>query len=244
MLARLRHFRFDWKLTLLTAVLLPLLLSLGFWQLRREQEKLDLQQQYAARQSELPVALEQLDPADDHQYRQVEFSGHYDNGNSFLLDNRVHEGQVGYDLITPVITEANLVVMVNRGWLPQGPSRAQLPVPEAITGNVTLRGSVYVPVGTPFVLDDAIASGGGPRVIQLLNPAQMAEAAGYSASMLFPYSVRLAEGAPGVLVRDWPVISTTPEKHRGYAVQWFAMAAMLLGLYLYYSTRPETPVAN
>ncbi len=244
MFARLQQFRFDWKLTLLTAVLFPLLVSLGFWQLRREQEKLDLQQQYAARQNEAPVSLDAIDLADDQQYRQVEFSGRYDNGNSFLLDNRIHQGQVGYDLVTPVITDANLVVLVNRGWLPQGTSRERLPVPVVIDGDVMLRGSIYVPVGTPFVLDDAITSDRGPRVVQVLNPIQMAEAAGYAANMLFPYSVRLADSAPGVLVRDWPVISTTPEKHRGYAAQWFAMAAMLLGLYLYYSTRPEPDSAT
>ncbi len=245
MIARLRQFRFDWKLTLLTAVLLPLLLSLGFWQLRREQEKLDLQQQYAARQGEAPVALAQLDPAEDQQYRQVEFSGRYDNAHSFLVDNRIHQGQAGYDLVTPLITDADLVVLVNRGWLPQGQSRAQLPAPDVIDGEITLRGTVYVPVGDPFVLGGDLVTEGWPRVVQTLDPATMAEQAGYPVASVFPHSIRLAEGAPGVLVRNWPVISTTPEKHRGYAVQWFAMAAMLLGLYLYYSTRPEPdPLAD
>jgi cytochrome oxidase assembly protein ShyY1 len=237
MFARLRQLRFDWKLSVLTALLLPLLLSLGFWQLRREQEKLDLQQLYAARQIEAPIAFEQLDLAQDQQYRQVVLSGRYDNVHSFLLDNRVHRGQVGYDLLTPVISDSGRVVLVNRGWLPQGASRARLPVPEFIDEEVMLPGTVYVPVGTPFVLSDNADSAGWPRVIQIVDPALMAAAAGYATSRVFPHSIRLAEGAPGVLVRDWPVISTTPEKHRGYAVQWFAMAAMLFGLYLYYTTR-------
>src|SRR5687768_11903535 len=120
MFARLRQFHFDWKLTLLTAALLPLLLSLGFWQLRREQEKLELQQQYSARQNEAPIALDRLRAQDDLQYRQVEFSGRYDNAHSFLLDNRIHEGRPGYELITPVVSDMNVVVLVNRGWLPQG----------------------------------------------------------------------------------------------------------------------------
>jgi surfeit locus 1 family protein len=237
MFARLRQFRFDWKLSLLTALLLPLLLSLGYWQLQREQEKLALQQQYAARQSEAAVALEQLRPQDDLQYRQVEISGRYDNAHSFLLDNRIHQGRAGYDLVTPLITPANGIVLVNRGWLPQGASRAQLPALAVIDGDVSLRGSVYVPVGTQLVLGAAEPAAGWPRVVQTLEPAQMAAAAGHASAELFPYSVRLAEGAPGVLVRDWPVVSMAPERHRGYAVQWFAMATMLLGLYLYYSTR-------
>jgi cytochrome oxidase assembly protein ShyY1 len=54
---------------------------------------------------------------------------------------------------------------------------------------------------------------------------------------VFGSSVRLAEATPGVLARNWSVVSTTPEKHRGYAVQWFAMATALVLLYFYYSTR-------
>lgn len=244
MFARLRTFRFDWKLTLLTLLLLPLLLSLGFWQLRREQEKLQLQQQYAARESELPVALAELDAQDDLQYRRVAFRGEYDNAHSFLLDNRIHQGQVGYEVLTPVLTTTEQVVLVNRGWLPQGASRTQLPQVESIAGSVSLQGSVYVPVGTPFVLGANEAGATWPRVVQTLDLPQMAAAAGHGALELFPYSVRLAADAPGVLVRDWPVISTTPEKHRGYAVQWFAMATMLLALYLYYSTRPAPSSAS
>lgn len=239
MLARLRHYRFDWKLSLLTALLLPLLLSLGVWQLRRADEKLELQEQYSARQGEPPVALEQLDTAEDLQYRQVEFSGRYDNAHNFLLDNRIHQGQVGYELITPFVTDTERVVLVNRGWLPQGPTRAALPALDAIEGRVTLRGSIYVPVGTPLVLGEVAALEGWPRVIQSLDPPAAGALAGYPDNSVFPYSVRLADAAPGVLVRDWPVVSMGPERHQGYAVQWFAMALMLLGLYLYYSTRPS-----
>lgn len=239
MLARLRHYHFDWKLSLLTALLLPLLLSLGFWQLQRAEEKRDLQEQYSARQGELPVALEQLRPAEDLQYRQVELSGRYDNAHHFLLDNRIHQGQVGYELITPFVTDIERVVLVNRGWLPQGPTRAVLPAVNAVEARVTLHGSIYVPVGTPLVLGEVMAQEGWPRVIQSLDPPTAGALAGYAQNSVFPYSVRLADSMPGVLVRDWPVVSMDPARHQGYAVQWFAMALMLLSLYLYYSTRPS-----
>jgi surfeit locus 1 family protein len=244
MFARLQQFRFDGKLTLLTALLLPLLLSLGFWQLSREQEKLQLQAQYAAREGEMPAPLSALASAADLQYRRVTVSGEYDNEHSFLLDNRIHQGQVGFEVITPVLTANDEVVLVNRGWLPQGATRADLPELEAINGTVDLRGSVYVPLGKPLVLGAAEASATWPRIVQTLDPPAMAAAAGHAARRLFPYSVRLDIATPGVLVRDWPVISTAPEKHRAYAVQWFAMAAMLIGLYLFYSTRPDTPSAS
>src|SRR5690606_34163210 len=96
---RLKQYRFDWKLTLLYVLLLPLLLRLGFWQLSREQEKLDLLAVYDSRQQQAPVDLQTLDPAEDLQYRQVEFSGQADNDHVFLLDNRIVGGQVGYEVL-------------------------------------------------------------------------------------------------------------------------------------------------
>jgi cytochrome oxidase assembly protein ShyY1 len=245
MIARLRQFRFDWKLTLLTALLLPLMLSLGVWQLQREQEKRALQDTYAARQREQPLALATLAPGDDLQYRQVEMRGTFDNMHLFLLDNRVHQGQAGYEVLAPFTTVDGALVFVNRGWIQQGQTRAELPAIASIDGQVQLRGSVYVPVGESFVLGADLVAEGWPKVVQTLDPARMAALAAYDPNIsLFPYTVRLAEGAPGALVRDWPVVSTTPQKHRGYAVQWFAMATVLFGLYLYYSTRTEAKAST
>ncbi|MBF3306266.1 hypothetical protein HKW73_33805, partial [Pseudomonas aeruginosa] len=36
---------------------------------------------------------------------------------------------------------------------------------------------------------------------------------------------------------DWPLVSMPPERHTGYAVQWFALATALLALYLYLGVR-------
>jgi surfeit locus 1 family protein len=241
LIQRIRRYHFDWKLTLLTALLLPLMISLGFWQLRREDEKLALQTAYDARQREAPVALSTLDITQDQQYRQVSLRGRYDNAHNFLLDNRIYQGQVGYEVIVPFETADGTVVLVNRGWMAQGRTRQELPAIPAVEEEVSIDGSVYQPVGASLVLGDALESEGWPKVIQTLAPLRLAELSGTGdASKVFPYTVRLAAAAPGVLTRYWPVISTTPEKHRGYAVQWFAMATALAGLYFYYSTKEHT----
>ena len=239
LIRRLRRYRFDWKLSLLTALLLPLMVSLGFWQLRREAEKLALQDTYSSRQHETPVALRTLDLAQDQQYRQVTVEGQFDESHVFLLDNRVYQGQVGYEVIEPLVSNDGAVVLINRGWLAQGLSRENLPTVEPVPGSVTITGSVYQPVGETLVLGSDVETSGWPKVIQTLEPARLAELAGYSTEMVFPFSVRVAEGAPGALVRYWPVISTKPEMHRGYAVQWFLMSTALIMLYLFYSTKTE-----
>ncbi len=242
---RIRNFRFDWKLSLLTALLMPLMLSLGFWQLRRGDEKVALQNTYDARQHETPVPLDSLDPAQDLQYRQVQFSGHYDNSHVFLLDNRTNAGQPGYEVIVPVLADAGRIVLVNRGWIAQGPSRQSLPTIAAVEGEVSVQGSIYQNVGKQVVLGADIEAAGWPKVVETLDPVRMAELAGIADQrQVFPYSVRLAELAPGVLTRFWPVISMTPERHRGYAMQWFMMALALAALYLFYSTKPEIKPDN
>jgi cytochrome oxidase assembly protein ShyY1 len=245
MFAGSAYFRFNWKLTLFTVLMFPVLVRLGFWQLEREQEKLQLQDLYTERQQEQPVALQSLDPEQDLQYRQVRVAGSYDNEHIFLLDNKTYQGQAGYEVIVPLLTTDGLIVFINRGWLPQGPYRDQLPEIPLINGSVELTGSVYVAVGEQLMLGSEVAAAGWPKVMQTLDPAGLFTLAGYDTGLkLFPFSVRLAEDSPGVLARYWPPISTTPEKHQAYAVQWFAMAAVLLGLFLYSSFRPDTNKAE
>jgi surfeit locus 1 family protein len=237
----MHHYRFDWKLTLLTGLLLPLLLCLGFWQLQRGNEKAALQNSYAARQQEAAVPLSTLDPAQDLQYRQVLINGHYDNEHVFLLDNRSYQGQSGYEVIVPLVTDDNGMVLVNRGWIAAGQSRQILPAITPVEGNLTVQGSVYQNVGTQVVLGSELETAGWPKVMETLEPVRMAALAGATdKTRVFPYSVRVAENAPGALLRFWPVISMSPERHRGYAAQWFLMALALAALYFFYSTRIES----
>jgi surfeit locus 1 family protein len=49
---------------------------------------------------------------------------------------------------------------------------------------------------------------------------------------VFPFPVRIDAGESGALSVDWQVVNMSPQKHQGYAVQWFAMAAVLFGFYI------------
>ena len=240
MLERLANFTFNWKLSLFTVLLLPLMLNLGFWQLAREQEKLSLQSIYAQRQSAPAQSLAELDRQADLQYVAVELLGEFDNAHSFLLDNKINAGRVGFEVISPFYTETGELLLLNRGWAPQGKYRTDFPEIDPVEGVVRLTGSVYMPLGQQVMLGDELVSQNWPRLIQSLDPEQLAEqlkgVGKERAVKLFPYSIRLAPNVPGVLQRNWPVISTSPEKHRAYAVQWFIMAGVLLLLYFYVST--------
>ena len=51
---------------------------------------------------------------------------------------------------------------------------------------------------------------------------------GLTGSEVFPYQVRIQPSSPLALVAEWTVVNQSPSMHLGYAVQWFAMAAVLL----------------
>jgi cytochrome oxidase assembly protein ShyY1 len=240
MLERLGNYTFDWKLSLFTLLLFPVMIKLGFWQLLREQEKLNLQAIYNERQAAPAIEISAVNWADDLQYLSVQLSGEFDNEHNFLLDNKINAGRVGFEVISPFRSNDGERIFINRGWVPQGKYRTDIPLVDRIEGQVELKATVYVPLGEQVLLGEDALSQSWPRLIQSLDPQYLSEQLKQAEDeTLFPYSVRLLENMPGVLVRNWPVISTKPEKHKGYAVQWFLMASVLLGLYLYVSTKPE-----
>lgn len=234
------RFRPGWKMTLFTLCFSPLLALLGLWQLDREAEKIQLQQDYDLRQQVDAVPIETV-PAtgDDLAFLKISATGRYDNERAWLLDNRVLDGRVGYELLSPFVTTQGQWLVVNRGWIAAGQSRAELPRPPAIVGQVRIEGTVHVPTGEQFMLgtDENAYTGEWPQVIQSEDLQRMAASAGQT---LFPYSIRLLPGSPGLEQANWQTVNMQPEKHRAYAVQWFTMLAALLAMYIYLGLRhPE-----
>lgn len=223
-----------WKLSLFTAVLMPMLLWLGLWQLEREQEKIAMQADHAARSAASARAVQAVDwESDDLVYVKIEATGQYDNERSYLLDNRIFQGRVGYEVLTPFRTNDGVDLLVNRGWIEAGPTRNELPQVEVVSGQVQISGTIHVPLEEPFLLSDVQEEHGTgwPRVVQSINMGEIADQLGWP---LRPYSVRLMAGSPGLEQDNWPIVNMQPEKHRGYAVQWFTMATALLMMYVYF----------
>ena len=219
----------NWQASLLVVMLLPVVCSLGFWQLQRSDEKHAMQQLFEQRKASAPVMIEELDDSSDLRYQPVRMRGEYLNDKAIFLDNRIYQGRFGYEIITPVkLASSGSVVLVNRGWLQGDRSRRSLPAIRHIEGEVILLGEVHVPVGKPLRLgrDDAQ---GWPKVVQTVDVAALTQELSHQ---VFPYTVRLAHNQAGAEQANWVVVNMTPEKHTGYAVQWFAMgvALLLIGL--------------
>ncbi len=237
-MSRRLEFDFEWRITLFTLCLLPLLISLGFWQLQRETEKQALAEDFARKQAQAPVELAgiEMESPEALAYLPVKLEGHFRPVESFLLDNRTREGRYGNEVYTVFELSDGTPVLVNRGWVPADPARqraTEIPGLTPLAENYWVNGQVYVAPGKPYLLEDDTLSAGWPKTIQALDMDSVAEILGETP---FPYPVRIDAGEPGALQVDWQVINISPAKHRGYAVQWFSMAAVLFLLYLLRST--------
>lgn len=235
MAVRIGRFEFRpglWP-SLVTLLLLALLLSLGFWQLDRAEQKRVLLDAYGARPGDAPIKLQaDFTPGPEWRYRRVQVMGSYVVEHQFLLDNRVHQGRAGYQVLTPLrLARSDVVVLVNRGWVPQGATRADLPpLPVPTESELTVEGLIDFPSEKVFALGEGEdRDPGWPKVLQRVRLDLQAQQLN---ARLLPMLVLLAPEQPGGFVREWNPIVIGPERHVGYAVQWFALAAALVILYM------------
>lgn len=233
------QFDFEWRTTLFVVVMLPVLVSLGFWQLERAEEKARIGAAFEARQALPPAPLGALlaQDAATLAYRPVTLTGRFREGQYFLLDNRLQQGRYGNEVIGIVELEGRPgVALVNRGWLPADASRRTLPEAPPVPGQVTLRGQVYIPPGDPYLLAETALAEGWPKRIQAVEMDRLAASLQLDGAEMFPHLVRIDPGETGALAVDWQVVNVSPAKHQGYAVQWFVMAVVLAIIYLLHSS--------
>ena len=225
----MKRFRPGIVPTLVVALLLPLLVSLGFWQLSRGAEKSALLQTYAERRAAEPMLSIELQHTTDPAFRRVHLYGQFDAEHSLLLDNSQRNGKVGVELLQPFHDQASgLWLLVNRGWL-AWPERRTPPQFKTPAEAVSLDVWVYVSPGATFQLHADPTTLTWPKLVTAVEPDKLWAALNREG---FAYELR-AETGPVTYQAEWPVVATGPEKHVAYAVQWFAMAIALFGLYLY-----------
>lgn len=217
--------------TLAALLLIPLFCTLGFWQLDRADEKRALQAEYDRRAGAPPVSLGgEVVPAGAVQFSRVQTTGVFDREYQVLWDNRVHHGVAGYHVLTPLrIAGSETRVLVNRGWVPAPPARDQLPPVDPPQDMVTVSG-VAVEPRVDFMLGELDRLRRTPPTVW-----QQLDLARYAAQVdwrLQPIVILLDPKSPGGYVREWARLDAGIAVHRGYAFQWFALAAAALALYV------------
>jgi surfeit locus 1 family protein len=231
-------FKFNLTTFLLYLALLLLLVSLGFWQLGRADEKrvfLEKQQLSEAKKVIKSVSAINIEP-EELRYRKVELSGQYDHEHQFLIDNQILNGQVGYFVMTPFKLGNNpyKAVLVNRGWVALNKDRRILPELSIATLSTTLTGRIntYPVVGIQLAGAE-IPTETWPSVVQVIDNGILSKKLGY---LLFPFQIELDADMSDGYSREWKKNTIMPpEKHIAYAVQWFGLAITLTILFIWFS---------
>jgi len=225
---------------------------LGWWQLDRAQQKLDLQARISARgnlpplpQAELPRS--EIDAAAAH-YRPVQLRGRWLDDKTVYLDNRQMHARQGFFVVTPLLIGPGDAVLVQRGWMPRDFSdRSKLQPLPTQPGTVLVTGRMAPP---PAKLFEMGAAGEG-AIRQNLDLAQLSRELGLALRPLSVQQTQPTQAAPADtgspqalpddgLLRDWPAVAVDVGKHHGYAVQWFSLSALLIGLTLWFQfLRPQ-----
>jgi surfeit locus 1 family protein len=222
-----------------TLVVVAGCVALGGWQLRRGQEKQVLLETFAHGTATSVELQGLLTVAGLPRYQHVRANGSYDTNRQVLLDNMPSQaGKPGYRVLTPFRRDgSDTLLLVDRGWVPLGASRSVLPAVSVSPGHRTVSGRLDtlpepgVRVGEAGVPGDR----GWPRVLNFPRQQDVEQALGERVESRI---LLLDPAAPDGFERAWrPAMRFGPERHLGYAIQWYALALAVLVAFIALSLR-------
>jgi surfeit locus 1 family protein len=198
------------------------LLSLGFWQLERADEKRAIETAIVLAQSN-SAQLVEVDEILTKEHYRVLLKGHYDNDKQFIYDNQIVKGNAGYYVLTPFILDEKTAILVNRGFVPWYGKRGEL-VDIKIDNQPTIIEAGLIKPKQRIELKQQEVSTIFPILIQSLDLYQLSQLSNYQ---IIPMLAQLDLKASNGFFRQWKPFYGSVDKHLGYALQWFLMALVL-----------------
>lgn len=216
--------------TLVALFAVVIMLLLGFWQLDRAAQKRERLALIAQRANLAVLSVDDLDSSfSDIRDLPLRISGTFNREHYYLLDNRVHEGQVGFEIIGQLQTHYG-VVLVNLGWVKGSEDRTQLPSIGLPESEIVIKGIVAVPELNPWVEETASDNAPWPRLIQQLDLALLQS--WQPQHRWLDFVLLVDPQHPVGFVREWKPVVMSPEKHLGYALQWFGLSVAALIVFI------------
>ncbi len=227
--------------SVITFLVLPTLVSLGFWQLDRAEQKQELHEQFLSHRSADSIDLNLnraiRETKSEIMWRHIRLTGQFEKQTHILLDNQVVRQEPGYFVLTPFrLAGEETWLLVNRGWLPAGTDRSVVPVIDTSEGEIELIAiATDVPV-TGLLLGDKTFEQMNDEIVraQRINIEEISELTGHK---LLPFIARLEPESSHGFAREWIMPGSGEERHLGYAFQWFALFLTLLIIYLVVNTK-------
>ena len=211
---------------------LVILLGLGNWQLDRRAWKLGLIADIEARTTQPAIAfvdaLALQRSGDPVEYVPVKLTGEFQHDKEIALFRQSKEGKGGYHIFTPLLTESGLAVWVDRGYVPPDRKDARSRLDGQVTGLVVVEGLARTD-GTPGTFVPANNPVKGEWFFR--DHQAMADAVGLD--HVAPLFIDISEtDIPGGLPRGGQTRIALKNDHLGYALTWFGLAVVLVGVYL------------
>ncbi len=210
--------------------------GLGIWQVSRGLDKAEQRAAFADRSSAARV----VDGMDVRPYQPIEAEGRLISERQFLLDNIVLNSRYGYYVVTPLeLAEDVPLLLVNRGWIEKpgvAPDMGEIAASiETGDERITILGRAGSLPRAGMRMGDAIVrQPGWPKLAVYPETADVELALGRAVQ---PYILLMDPDDERGFVRHWVPPEMGPGRHYGYALQWFAMGAVLAGLLIWHGRR-------
>jgi len=203
-------------------VVFSCLVNLGNWQLKRATDKETILAQYNKMQASRAFDWTHKDKP-PVSFAKVAVHGQLLK-KLFFLDNQFYHHNLGYYLLVPVLLQDNSILMVDEGWLSANNNRHILP-PVAVELQQVWSGQVYYPKNSKVKLGQVIDSRHGSSYV--LESIDFAALEQILQRRVHHWVLRMPAGANQQFVREWRIVNMPPNRHRAYALQWFAMAGII-----------------
>ncbi len=220
------RFRFRWIPFVAAMLAVALGIALGRWQTRRAIEKETRQANMIARAAQPALDLNAIATGGGAvpDYRRVDARGEFLRSWPVYLDNRQYNGTPGFYVLMPFrLAGTARYVLVNRGWVRRDfADRAKLPPLITPAGQIEIQGTARQNPERLLQLgqDNPLHPG---AVRENLRLPEFARASGLN---MLPFLLLQTSDTGDGLVREWPQPAAGSERNRGYAFQWYALAAM------------------
>ena len=200
-------------------------IALGNWQARRAEEKRVVRERLEAALKSPPIEIPSAAiEAKPYVLKRIAVRGRFVAEHTVYLQNRIRRGRVGYEVLTPLrISNSEIHILINRGW-------SEAPRSPTLPGELRVEGIALERLARMLQLKEEPKS----RVRQNLDLAAYAAETGLR---LQPLIVEQHSDTGDGLARDWPRPDAGIEKHQGYALQWYSLAALAVALALGFSFR-------
>ncbi|WP_416678108.1 SURF1 family protein [Candidatus Pseudothioglobus sp. Uisw_016] len=200
------------------------LVSLGFWQLERADDKRSIEASIKQANTGSVELIKKEEGLQSKEYYEVRLQGKYLSDKQFIYDNQIVDQVSGYYVLTPYALEGqSKAILINRGFIPWNGRRDKLA--DIVIGQETRE--IKVQISKPIKRMELKLSEVGiqfPVLIQSIDLQDMADRAKIDFSSVIGL---LDASASNGFIRKWEPYTGSIEKHIGYAVQWFLMALVL-----------------